>query len=103
MDQLFSMQVFCQIVDSGSMAQAARVLGLAPATVTGALARIEKRLGARLLDRTTRRIAVTEAGRLWYKHAKRIIEQSHEAEDAVRRLASEPRVSCASHYRWAWR
>ena len=91
MDQLFSMQVFCQIVDSGSMAQAARVLGLAPATVTGALARVEKRLGARLLDRTTRRIAVTEAGRLWYKHAKRIIEQSHEAEDAVRSLASEPR------------
>lgn len=91
MDHLFSMKVFCQIVDSGSMAQAARVLGLAPATVTGALAGLESRLSARLLDRTTRRIAVTEAGRLWYKHSKRIIEQSQEAEDAVRSLASDPR------------
>jgi LysR family transcriptional regulator, transcriptional activator for dmlA len=93
MDQFFNMQVFCQIVDSGSMAQAARVLGLAPATVTGALARMEKKLGVRLLDRTTRRINVTEAGRLWYEHAKRIIEQSMEAEDAVRSLAAEPRGS----------
>jgi len=91
MDQLFNMQVFCQIVDSGSMAQAARVLGLSPATVTGVLARIEKRLGVRLLDRTTRRINVTEAGRLWYEHANRLIEQSMEAEDAVRSLAMEPR------------
>lgn len=93
MDQFFNMQVFCQIVDSGSMAQAARVLGLAPATVTGALARMEKKLGVRLLDRTTRRINITEAGRLWYEHAKRIIEQSIEAEDAVRSLAAEPRGS----------
>lgn len=91
MDQFYNMQVFCQIVDSGSMAQAARVLGLAPATVTGVLARMEKKLGVRLLDRTTRRINVTEAGRLWYEHANRIIEQSMEAEDAVRSLAAEPR------------
>jgi len=93
MDQLFNMQVFCQIVDSGSMAQAARVLGLAPATVTMLLARTETKLGARLLDRTTRRINVTEAGRLWYEHAKRIVEQSAEAEEAIRSLAAEPRGS----------
>lgn len=73
------------------IAQAARVLGLAPATVTGVLARMEKKLGVRLLDRTTRRINVTEAGRLWYEHANRIIEQSIAAEDAVRSLAAEPR------------
>ncbi|KRB64162.1 LysR substrate-binding domain-containing protein [Noviherbaspirillum sp. Root189] len=91
MDQLFNMQVFSQIVDSGSLAQAARVLGLAPATVTGVLARTEKKLGVRLLDRTTRRISVTEAGRLWYEHANRITEQAMEAEDAVRSLAAEPR------------
>lgn len=91
MDQLISMRVFCQIVDSGSLAQAARVLGLAPATVTGALAGLEKRLNARLLDRTTRRIAITEAGRVWYQHAKRIVEQSQEAEEAVRSLTSDLR------------
>jgi len=93
MDQLLNMQVFCQIVDSGSMAQAARVLGLAPATVTMLLARTETKLGARLLDRTTRRINVTEAGRLWYEYAKRIVEQAVEAEEAIRSLAAEPRGS----------
>ncbi len=91
MDQLFSMQVFCQIIDSGSMALAARTLGVAPATVTGILARVEKKLGVRLLDRTTRRISMTEAGRIWYEHAKRILEESAEAETAVRNLAVEPR------------
>ncbi len=91
MDQLFVMQVYCQIVDSGSMAEAARTMGLSPATVTNALAGIEKKLGVRLLDRTTRRINPTEAGRLWYVHAKQMLEQSMEAENAVRSLASEPR------------
>lgn len=91
MDHLSDMRVFCQIVDSGSLAQASRVLGLSPATVTTALARVEKRLGARLLERTTRRISVTEAGRLWYGYAKRIVEQSGEAEDAVRSLSADPR------------
>ncbi|RJF96270.1 LysR family transcriptional regulator [Noviherbaspirillum saxi] len=85
------MQVFCQIIDSGNMADAARTLGLAPATVTGTLARVEKKLGVRLLDRTTRRMNLTEAGRLWYQHAKQILEQAAEAENAVRSLAVEPR------------
>lgn len=91
MDQLSDMRVFCQIVDCGSLAQASRVLGLAPATVTGALARVEKRLGVRLLERTTRKLSVTEAGRLWYGYARQIVEQSDEAEDAVRSLSAEPR------------
>ncbi|AZP14454.1 LysR family transcriptional regulator [Undibacterium parvum] len=85
------MGVFCQIIDSGSMASAARTLGIAPATVTGVLAASEKRLGVRLLDRTTRRLNPTEAGQIWYTYAKRILEESAVAEDAVRGLSSEPR------------
>jgi len=91
MDQLHAMRVFCQIVDSGNMAAAARALGLSAASVTMSLAQMEKRLEARLLDRTTRRINLTEAGRIWYEHAKRILDESSEAENAVRNLASEPR------------
>jgi LysR family transcriptional activator of dmlA len=91
MNQLFSMQVFCQIVDSGSMASAARTLGVAAATVTGVLAASEKKLGVRLLDRSTRRLHITEAGQIWYSYAKRILEESAAAEDAVRSLATEPR------------
>lgn len=85
------MQVFCQIVDSGSMAGAARALGLSAASVTMTLAKTEKRLNARLLDRTTRRINLTEAGHIWYGHARRILDESSEAENAVRNLAAEPR------------
>lgn len=91
MDQLYAMRVFCQIVDSGSMAGAARTLGLSPASITTALAHMEKRLDVRLLDRTTRRISLTEAGQIWYGYAKRILDESSEAENAVRSLASEPR------------
>lgn len=91
MDQLYNMQIFCQIIDSGSMAAAARSLGLAPATVTGLLARTEKNLGVRLLDRTTRRLHITEAGQIWYGYAKRILEEATEAENAVKSLQSQPR------------
>lgn len=90
MDQLFAMKVFCQIIDSNGMASAARALGMGPASVTQILAGLEKRLDTRLLNRTTRRIAITEAGQIFYTYAKRIIADAAEAEDAVRRSASEP-------------
>lgn len=89
MDLFFSMKVFCQIVDCGSLASAARSLGLNPATVTQALAALEKRLDTRLLNRTTRRIAITEAGATYYSYARHIINESIKAEEAVRRAMDE--------------
>jgi LysR family transcriptional regulator, transcriptional activator for dmlA len=89
-DHLFAMKVFCQVIDSDGMASAARALGLGPATVTQTIAALEKRLDARLLNRTTRRIAITEAGRIYYGYAKRIIEEEAAADDAVRKSATEP-------------
>lgn len=90
MDQLFSMKVYCQIVDSGSLAGAARALGVSPATVTQALAGLEKRLDTRLLNRTTRRIALTEAGRTYYQCTQPILAASAHADEAVRRSVEEP-------------
>lgn len=89
-DHLFAMKVFCQVIDSDGMASAARALGLGPATVTQTVAALEKRLDARLLNRTTRRIAITEAGRIYYGYAKRILEESTAADEAVRKSAAEP-------------
>ena len=89
-DHLFAMKVFCQVVDSDGMASAGRALGLGPATVTQTVAALEKRLDARLLNRTTRRISITEAGRIYYGYAKRIIEEAAAADDAVRKSADEP-------------
>jgi Transcriptional regulator len=62
MDRLEAMSIFVAVVDTGSLAAAARKRGCSPASVTRAVAQLETAAGARLLERTTRRFAVTEAG-----------------------------------------
>jgi len=62
MDRLEAMSIFLAVVDEGSLAGAARRLGCSPASVTRAVARLESNSGERLLERTTRRFAVSEAG-----------------------------------------
>src|SRR3978361_2528112 len=62
MDRLQSMRVFQQVVDEGGFAAAARKLDLTPAAVTRLIVDLEKHLGVRLLQRTTRRLALTPAG-----------------------------------------
>lgn len=62
MDRLEAMSIFVAVVDSGSLAGAARKLGLSPASVTRAVTQLENTAGERLLERTTRRFAITEAG-----------------------------------------
>ena len=59
MDQLRALRVFAQVIEDGSFAWAARVLDLAPAVVTRAVSYLEDHLGARLLNRTTRKLALT--------------------------------------------
>ena len=59
MDRLHSMRVFCRVIDSGSFAAAAREMNLSPAVVTRLVADLEEHLGARLINRTTRRLALT--------------------------------------------
>ena len=62
MDQLRAIKVFVRVIDEGSFAAAARALDLAPAVVTRLIAELEDHLGTRLLNRTTRRLALTEIG-----------------------------------------
>src|SRR5690606_33141804 len=62
MSSLADMEIFARVVTTGSMSAAARDLGLSPAVVSKRLGRLEERLGTRLLQRTTRQIALTEAG-----------------------------------------
>jgi DNA-binding transcriptional LysR family regulator len=61
-DRLHSMRVFARVVELGSFAAAARDMDLSPAVVTRLVADLEQHLGARLIHRTTRRLALTEAG-----------------------------------------
>ena len=85
MDQLLSMRVFVRVVEAGSFARTADQLDLSRAMVTTHVAALERRLGVRLLNRTTRRISLTEDGRGYYERCVKILEDIAEAEGAVAR------------------
>ena len=80
MDRLDAMSVFAAIVDGGSLSAAGRRLGLPLATVSRKLADLETYLGTRLITRSTRRLALTDAGRDYLEACRQILEQVDEAE-----------------------
>ncbi len=80
MDRLQSMRVFQRVVDEGSFAAAARALSLSPAVVTRLIADLEEHLGTRLLQRSTRRLSLTEAGDAYLARVRNILEDIDEAE-----------------------
>ena len=73
MDRLDELAIFVRIVEEGSLAQAAARLRRSPPAVTRALASLEARIGLRLIDRTTRRLAPSEAGRALYDKARTLV------------------------------
>ena len=79
MDQLRAIKVFVRVIDEGSFAAAARALDLAPAVVTRLVAELEEHLGTRLLNRTTRRLSLTEIGEAYLERARRILADVDEA------------------------
>lgn len=91
MDRLHSMRVFCKVIDSGSFAAAAREMNLSPAVVTRLVADLEEHLGARLINRTTRRLALTDIGEAYLERTRQIITDIEEAEALASTATSEPR------------
>lgn len=91
MDQLFCMRVFARVAELGSFARASEDLEIARPTATQAVARLEKRLGVRLLHRTTRRLSLTEDGRAFYEGCVRILGDLAEAEDSLSSARTSPR------------
>jgi DNA-binding transcriptional LysR family regulator len=85
------LRTFAAIVDLGGISAAARKLGLQKSSVSRDLAALEARLGARLFQRTTRRIALTEAGEVLSAYAHRVVEELENAEAAVSALHDAPR------------
>ncbi|MGD9604356.1 MAG: LysR family transcriptional regulator [Gammaproteobacteria bacterium] len=80
LDSIADLRAFAMIVDAGSLVGAARLLGLTPNAVSRRLGALETRLGQRLVNRTTRRLAVTEDGRAFHVRCKRILDELEEAE-----------------------
>jgi DNA-binding transcriptional LysR family regulator len=79
-DRLASMQVFARVAELESFTGAARALGLPKATVSSTVQRLEDRLGARLLQRTTRRVQLTHDGRAFYERCKDLLADAEEVE-----------------------
>ena len=85
------MTVFARAVDRGSFAAAADDLGLSPSAVSKLVTRLESRLGVRLLDRTTRRLALTAEGEVFLDRSRKILDaiEAAEAEISATRRAAE--------------
>jgi DNA-binding transcriptional LysR family regulator len=91
MDRLRAMDTFVQIVESGSLTAAADALDVSAPSVVRLLASLERSLDVRLLNRTTRRIALTDEGREYYERCKRILAEVEEAEAAAGNRRAAPR------------
>ncbi len=85
------MQVFLRVVESGSFSEAARLLVMTPSTVSKLIARIEARLGVRLIERSTRRLSVTEEGQTYYTRAVSLIADLDDIERSLTTGTMQPR------------
>ncbi len=83
--------MFAKVVEERSFAGAARAMGVSVATVSRAVSRLEERLGARLLNRTSRRLALTDFGHSLAERAMRLYDEAEAAENAAREMSSRPR------------
>jgi DNA-binding transcriptional LysR family regulator len=90
MDRIDAMQAFVAVADLQGFAPAARKLGLSPSGVTRLIAALEERLGARLLQRTTRQVALTDIGARYLERVRRILGDVEEAEAAAEGERSRP-------------
>jgi DNA-binding transcriptional LysR family regulator len=89
MDRFQEMQVFSAVVDAGSFVGAAEALGLSSAAVSRQLAALESRLGVRLLNRTTRRLSLTEDGEVFLERARQLLEELSDAEAEITERSAE--------------
>ena len=85
MDRLQAMQTFVRVVESGSFSAVARETGATQSATSKQVAALEKALGARLLNRTTRSLALTEDGERYFERARRLVAEIAEAESAIQR------------------
>jgi DNA-binding transcriptional LysR family regulator len=85
------MAIFARVVEAKSFSAAARHMNLSKSLVSKQVTQLEKSVGARLLNRTTRALSLTEAGKVLYEHCARIVEELEEAKLAVGRLHAEAR------------
>jgi DNA-binding transcriptional LysR family regulator len=101
MDRLTGLTAFVRVADSGGFSAAGRRLNMSTTMVSNHVQALEDRLGARLLNRTTRKVSLTEVGKVYYDRAIQILSDLEQADDIAGALQSTPRgtlrVYCATH------
>lgn len=90
MTDLNDMMIFADVVAADGFAEAARKLGISKSSVSKSVARLERSLGVRLLNRSTRGMSLTEIGAAYHKHCVRIAEEAARAADLVGELRADP-------------
>jgi len=102
MDRLTEMEAFATVVDQGGFTDAAKKMGISKSAVSKHISSLEARLGARLLNRTTRRVSPTEIGLAYYDPARRVLSDAGEADALVASMQSAPagllRLSVATDF-----
>lgn len=91
MDTMQGMKTFVTVVDTGSFTRAADALAISPQLVSKYMAQLEQHLGVRLLNRTTRRLHLTEAGRQYYQRAQQILEDIEDLECQLTDMQNQAR------------
>jgi DNA-binding transcriptional LysR family regulator len=99
MEWLRSMRLFVGVVQNGSLSAAGRQHGLSPASVSRHISALEESVGGRLLNRTSRKLTLTEAGEIYFHKVEHILQQILEANDSVAQLQSVPRGTLRVHSR----
>ncbi len=89
-DSLEGLTIFVQVIESGSFSAAASELGFAVSHISKAITKLEDRLGARLINRTTRSLSLTDVGQVYFDKAKQIVTDAHEAEQSIHQLQVSP-------------
>jgi DNA-binding transcriptional LysR family regulator len=90
MDRMTNIATFVKIAEAGGFAAAARKLGVSPSTVTTQIQDLEDRLGVRLLNRSTRKVSLTDIGRAYYERCMHILADMDEADSAVHAMDARP-------------
>src|ERR1700759_1410455 len=95
---LNNLYFFAKVVDFGSYTAAAKALGLQASKLSRHIAELETDLGVRLINRTTRRLSLTEAGKTFHRHCVALVDEAQAAKDAISQILASPqglvRVSC---------
>lgn len=90
MDNELALRLFVSVVDSGSFSNGGERLGVPQSSTSRMISQLENRLGARLLQRSTRNLNLTEAGKIYYERATKIVTELDEAANAVRDISAAP-------------